>query len=146
METSKTSWDLSQLTLTTQEWIKRAKEKNVNVDDEIHHIVQTIVDAPHHECGKLAEVTVVQQLMLRGMYCSRIIRKIAEAEIRQLAQAGRDDPKLRSKRVLIDDCERWALAQLPSEWRLGDPSGTERLYYSLSEKLKEMVGKVQSRL
>ncbi len=144
----KTTWDLQQLTLTTDQWIKKAKEKNVNVDEEIHLIAQTIMDSPGRDplSGELHEVTVVQQLILRGMYCSRIIRKIAEAEIRTLAQKGREDPSLRTQRALIDDCERWALAQLPSEWHLGDPGVTERLYYALSAKVKEMAAKVQSRV
>lgn len=142
----KTSWDLAQLTLTTQEWIKKARMKNVDVDEEVHLIVQTIIDAPCKEAGDLAEVTVVQQLMLRGMYCSRIIRKVAEAEIRCLAQAGREDPRMASQKWLIDDCEKWALSQLPSKWHLGDPSHTEHLYHKLSDKLKEMVTKIRSKL
>lgn len=144
----KTSWDLLQLTETTHEWIKKAKELHVDVDEEMRLIVQTIIDAPgsNPATGKLHEVTVVQQLLLRGMYCSRIIRKVAEAEIRCLAQAGREDPELQLLIPLINDCEQWALSQLPSNWQLGDPSSSVHRYHALKYKVNEMVSKVQSRV
>lgn len=143
----KTSWDLLQVTMTTQEWIKKARDYNVDIEEEVHKIDQTIVDAPEPDptTHLLSEVAILQQLMLQGMYCSRIIRKLAKAEIQRTAEIGRANPQLQSQIWLINDCERWALSQLPSEWCLGDPTRTIHKYYALKEKINEMTFKVCSR-
>lgn len=137
-------WDLKELTLYTQDWFREAEKEGVDISEQKRKIVQVILDAPGPDprTNKLHEVTLVQQIVVRGMYCSQIIREITLQKIRRIAEAGRQTKELSHKIGLINQCENWALKQLPGKIFLRSPKIMAQQCYWLLGRVDEMRMKI----
>lgn len=109
-------WDLQQLVIMTREYTKIARKEGVDIQPQIKNIIATIVDAPSFDDPHQSkELIYRQQLLLRGAYCSQIIRKVTEHRILRIAAAARNMPELAMQIEWINTCEKWLLARLPKE-------------------------------
>lgn len=113
---SELKWDLQQLVIMTREYTKIANNEGVDIQSQIKKITAAILNAPSFEDSHQSkELIYRQQILLRGAYCSQIIRKVTEHRIRRIAEAARQMPELAKQVQWINTCEKWLLDRLPKE-------------------------------
>lgn len=71
---------------TTIKWINIANTAGVDVTKQIRNIKQTIDDAPvftNVPSQFEIQISMIQQIVVRSLYCNQIIRKIIKAAIKE---------------------------------------------------------------
>lgn len=109
-------WHLGEVRKSILEWVEKAKEEKVDIQKELKKITATVEDAASicsEGVEKMSELQLNQQVIVRRLFCSQIIRKIVKEKILRLKEAGLSDPNLASQRDLITGSVDWALRQLP---------------------------------
>jgi hypothetical protein len=99
-------------------WSAQARTQGVETRKITDKLVKSMLSAPplHYEgTDKIREVTLVQQITVRGMYCSQIIRKITKKHIQRMAHTFRNTEMYGDRIKWIDKAENFALKLLPSK-------------------------------
>lgn len=154
MSTSSTSslsytfWDLYELRLYTDEWIGRAAQAEVDIEPMLQGIHFAIANSHaliNIQTGKINEVALIQQMRVRSLYCSQIIREITKQKILRLANAALQNQALTEQHPLIERCKNWALRQLPPEIFLHPPKEMATICQVIEDKVDEMREKIISK-
>lgn len=141
--------DLHQLINFTQEKIQSANQAGVNVDTQIHHISCTIIDSPpiyHSNTNEIVELALNRLIIVMGIYCCQIIRKLTKNHIVTMYNQGINRPEFQKMHGLMKQCKDWALKQLPEKFTLQPPYVVDLRTRGLLVKVEEMKYKILQKL
>ncbi len=109
--------------LYLNEWIARAKEKNVNIQvtltkiDEMKNMIYSEENSDVSD-----EVKLSAYAHHTNLYCNDIILQVLKEEIRRLADKGRNHPDLQKKRGFVNHAEREFINALPKKRSFEPPA------------------------
>lgn len=126
-----------------QKWVQIAQDKNIDISQQIHQMQQVMNNQPSSDDPhQFSSIRLLHEMQMRKIYCIQIIRKIAEEEIRRMAQIGRSLPKLKNQEHLITQCENFLLGHLPPVNGKIVPQLSvgyaEQKYFFIMEKMENM--------
>lgn len=131
-------WDLQLLVQESIEWTRVARGEGVDISKELAAIQWCVldgIDVSQME-GGLSEINLNRQIIVRGMYLGRIIRKVTKERIQRLAREGRAHPNLQDQIGMINRCENWALNHLPKKVNL-------QSYQEVKSRCEQVMNKVE---
>jgi hypothetical protein len=137
-------WELRELTLVTEEWIEKARIRQIDISEQLDGITYTIKDGLSRlvvDATKVNELVFLQQLNVRGLWCSQIIRKVFLHDFEAVAQEGLNRPDLVHEHVKILECRKMIMKNVPSE-RCLKPKIMLQQCLALNDKVKDMVEKI----
>jgi hypothetical protein len=141
-------WDLQELEIHTEEWVKKASTYGMDIREKLHNIQLVINQAPElkdPENGQIREVTLIQQLKVRGMYLNGIIHQIAKQMIDDRVQQALKIPAIKDNTQLYSlvlQSEKYLKKLLPPDRTLISPHIIREKYIVLMDELDRISEKI----
>ncbi len=129
---------------STTKWINVANEAGVNVDKQIRNIQQTIDDAPVFltiPSQFEIQISMIQQIVVRSLYCNQIIRKIIKAAIAEKLPRIR---QISNNQTLIGIYEERLNELVPVKICLDKIPVVEKLFFETMEILLLMEKEIKN--